>query len=221
LPTWTGRGFSKPPLRKHKRCRQLLRTVMTIGQYLIIATAFLLSCGTRNNQTASDTNKLDSKTERPIVEEAWMNYDTVDQVSYVDLYQYGRLKLPGRWKYSDGQPPRFFDYENSENQLLRLDRGLLDTMSFYSKRMTKAEILTKLYEQGTAIWRAKEGGQILTIEENQDNMISKLTIDPTNQMYLLCGIKDNKTMTLYLVPKVPDDLKSVDLLKKIYIEWMK
>jgi hypothetical protein len=192
---------------------------MTIGQYLIIATALLLSCRTRNNQTASDTNKLDSKTERPIVEEAWMNYDTVDQVSYVDLYQYGRLKLPGRWKYSDGQPPRFFDYENSENHILRLDRGLLDTMSFYSKGMTKAEILTKLYKQGTSIWREKEGGQILVIENNEDNLISKLTIDPTKQIFLLCGVKGNKTMTLYLVPKMSDELKSLDLLKMVYREW--
>jgi hypothetical protein len=194
---------------------------MTIGQYLIIATALLLGCGTRNNQTASDTNKLDSKTERPIVEEAWMNYDTVDQVSYVDLYQYGRLKLPGRWKYSDGQPPRFFDYENSENQLLRLDRGLLDTMSFYSKGMTKAEILTKLYEQGTSIWKEKEGGQILVIENNEDNLISKLIIEPTKQIFLLCGVKTNKTMTLYLVPKNPDDIKNPDLLRKIFKEWDK
>ena len=201
----------------HRRCRQLLRTVMTIRQYLIIATAFLLSCETRSHQ-------LDRNAEIPIVEEAWMNFDTVDQVSYVDLYQYGRLKLPGRWKYSDGQPPRFFGYENSENHLLRLDRGLLDTMSFYSKGMTKGEILTKLYEQGIqgiSILREKEGGRILSIEENQDNMISKFTIDSTKQIFFLCGVKDSKTMTLYLVPKISDDLKSVDLLKTVYREWEK
>jgi len=205
----------------YQRCRQLLRTVMTIGQYLIIATAFLFSCGTSNHRTATNTNNLDNKSERPFVEEAWMNYDTADHVSYVDLYQYGRLKIPGQWKHSDNQPPRFFSFENNENHLLKLDRGLLDTMNFYTSGITQTETLIKLYEQGITLWREKKDGHILSIEENQDNMISKLTIDPTNQMYLLCGIKDNKTMTLYLVPKVPDDLKSVDLLKKIYIEWMK
>jgi len=178
---------------------------------------FLLSCRTRLRATDNNDNS-DTKQEDTIVEEAWMSFDKSEQVSYVDLSNYGRLKLPGQWKYSDSQPPRYFSYENSENLLLRLDMGLLDTMKFYSKGMIKAELLTNLYEQGITLWRQKNG-EIHRIEQNEDNTIAKLTIDPTKQIFFLSGIKENKTMTLYLAPKTPDDLKSVDLLRQIFRMW--
>lgn len=190
---------------------------MTIRHYLVIGIAILQGC--RIPQTANFNNNSDTKP-GILVEESWMDYDKGEQVSYVDLYKYGRLKLPGQWKHSNSQPPRYFSYENSENHLLTLDMGLLDTMTFYSKEIAEAELLKKLYEQGIALWRQKDG-QIKTIEENIDNTISKLTIDPTRQIFFLCGVKDNKSMTLYLVPKTPDDLKSVDLLRQVFSMWKK
>ncbi len=194
---------------------------MTIRQYLIFATTFLISCGTRNPQASHYSDNSDTKTDIPKAEEAWMNFDNNEQVSYVDLHQYGRLKLPGRWTYSDSQFPRYSSYKNSENHLLRLDMGLLDTMIFYSKGMAETELLTKLYAQGTKLWKEKETGQIQTIETNQDNIIAKLTIDPTKQIFFLCGIKDNRTMTLYLVPKTPNDLNDIGLLKNVFTKWQK
>ena len=197
---------------------------MTIGKYFTIGVLLLLSCGTKKTQTSDYTENLDTSSdtvqiEVPIATEAWMNFDTVEQVSYVDLYQYDRLKIPGKWKHADSQPPRYFSYENSEYHVLQLDRGILDTMKFYQTGITDTELLNRLYDQGTTLWKEKNVGQILTIETNSDNVIAKLTIKPTEQIFLLCGVKKNKTMTLYLVPKTPDDKKNVDLLKKVFIGW--
>ena len=185
---------------------------------------FLVACGTGKTQTTDANDNSHEKEEIPIAKEAWMDFDKDEEVSYVDLYQYGRLKLPGRWQHSDGEPPRYFGYKNSENHMLRLDRGLLDTMSFYSDGITKAILLTKLYEQGTSIWKEKKTGDLQIIEQNNETIIAMLTIDSAdsaNKIYLLCGLKDRKTMTLYLVPKRPADLNSTNLLKRIYKDWSK
>jgi hypothetical protein len=189
---------------------------MTIGHYLVIGTFLLTGC--RTQPRGIDYSNNSDTTEMLVVEEAWMEYDKSEQVSYVDLFNYGRLKLPGLWKYSDSRFPRYSSYENPEYHLLTLDMGQLDTMTFYAKEMTKAELLAKLYEQGMKSW-VKADQKIQTIEQNPDNTISKLVVDATKQIFILSGVKDNKAITLYLVPKQPDEVKNVDLLRKIFMMW--
>jgi hypothetical protein len=190
---------------------------MTIEQYFLIGTIFLLGCKTTPQTRAYDKN-AGTEQDVAVAEEAWMGFDKSEQVSYVDLYKYGRVKFPGRWKHSTSQPPRYFSYKNSEYHLLTLDIGRLDTMDFYSKGIDKTQLLNNLYEQGTTLWRQRDG-QIRMIEENQDYTTAKMTIDSTKQIFYLCGLKGVKTMGLYLVPKSPDDEKNVDLLKQIFKMW--
>lgn len=196
---------------------------MTRVQCLILGTIILFGCGTKRPQPTLDPDiQADSEIEFAIAIEPWMDFDSLKESSFHEIEKFGRLTIPGKWKRSDrgSQGPRYFSYENSENYRLTFDIGLLDTMNFYSKDMAKAELLTALYEQGIMVWQQKNG-QFKVIEQNQDNTISKLVIEPTKQIFFLCGIKDNKAMTLYLAPKTPDDLKSVDLLKQIFGIWKK
>lgn len=190
---------------------------MTIKQYLLIGAIFLVGCQIRP-QTNNYNKSSETVEGAAVAEEAWMDFDKSQQVSYVDLYKYGRVKFPGQWKRSTSQPPRYYSYTNSEYHLLTLDIGLLDTMNFFSGDMKKTQLLTKLYEQGTTLWRQRSG-KIQMMEENQDYTTAKLTIDSTDQIFYLCGLKDNKTMGLYLVPKTPNNKKSLGLLKQVFDMW--
>jgi len=185
---------------------------MRLGQYLIIGTLILLSCGVKKSQTDSDTHI-------PIATEAWMDYDKDDDVSYVDIYKFGQIRIPGKWKHSglpgNRQSGRLV-YENDENEMIIVDIGVPDTMTFYKKGMEDKEFLNKLYEQGITFWNRKGDGQIETVEDNSDNVIGKLTVEPTRQIFYLFGLRDNKSMTIYFVSTKRDDKDKVDLLKKVF-----
>jgi hypothetical protein len=198
---------------------------MKLGLYLIIRTLILFSCGVRKSQTIADSDvdkdaELDTTVlDEAIATEAWMDFDNDKQVSFVDIYKFGQIRIPGKWYHSSlrsNQQSGRFVYENKDKEILIVDLGIPDTMSFYKKGMTNKEFVNKLYEQGISFWKGKEAGQIETIEENSDNVIGKLTVEPTKQIFYLFGLREKKSMTIYFISPVLDDNQKVVLLKKVF-----
>ena len=56
MPTWTGRGFDKPPLRKHKRCGAFTRTMKLLGQ-IFIGLVVATSCYGQRSSDQDDIKK--------------------------------------------------------------------------------------------------------------------------------------------------------------------
>ncbi len=191
---------------------------MTSGQYLILGALVLFSCGVKTPQQSSDSNNYAD----PIATLSWLDFDVKKQSSSHDIGKFGRVRIPGKWYHStlNGNTKLYgrYVYENNNYDILIVDLGVLDTVSFYTKGMTDKEFVNKSYEQGLSFWNGKEKGKIETIEENTDNVIGKLTVDPTKKIFFLFGLRDNYSMTLYFIPSNPDDKKEIELLRKVFNE---
>jgi hypothetical protein len=191
---------------------------MKRGQYLILGTLILFSCGVKKPQRISDKENYSDS----IVTEAWLDFDMEKQSSFVDIHKFGRMRIPGKWYHSTLSGNTKLHgrhvYENKDYDILIVDIDALDTISFYKKGMTDKEFVNKSYEQYLSFLKGKELGKIETIEENKDNVIGRLTVDSTKQMFFLFGLKNNYSMNLCLIPTKPDDKEEIDLIRKVFNE---